>query len=112
MTPFIGICFCGGPVSAASYTELWHKSGEPLFQSSPQINIFVIAVYSHLSLDDVPQRFVQCGNIRTWYVLARMMMCEVLVSYSQSCGLEYVQAVTHSCGEVCVRSTVLQPHSF
>lgn len=43
----------------------WYKNGQPLFQSSPHISKFVIAVYSRLSLDGVPQRFVQCGKIRT-----------------------------------------------
>jgi hypothetical protein len=60
VTPFIGVCFFDGPVSATSCSELWHRSGESLFQSFPH----TIASYSHLSLDDVPQSFVQFGKIK------------------------------------------------
>jgi len=53
--------FFEGPVRATPCTEIWHRSGESLFQSSPH----TIASYRHLSLDDVPQSFVQFGKIRT-----------------------------------------------
>jgi hypothetical protein len=61
VTLFIDICFFDRPVRATSCTELWHRNGEFLFHSSPH----KIAAYSHLSLDDVPQSFVQFGKIRT-----------------------------------------------
>jgi len=43
-------------------------------------------------------------------MLARMMVSELLVRYSQACGLECVPAVMHSCCEVCGCSIMLQPH--
>jgi hypothetical protein len=62
VTPFTDICFFDRPVRATSYTELWRISGKSLFQSSPS---HTIAAYRDLSLDDVPQSFVQFGKIGT-----------------------------------------------
>jgi hypothetical protein len=71
VTPFIGVCFFDGPVSATPCSELWHRSGESLFQSFPH----TIASHSHLSLDgvpqDVPQSFVQFGKIKAMVYAAQ-----------------------------------------
>jgi hypothetical protein len=45
--------------------NLWHNGSECLFHSFVQLVIVAIAVCSHLSVHNAPQRFVWCGKIRT-----------------------------------------------
>lgn len=60
MTPFIGICFLTGLLGPHPAQNSDMEVVNPCSRAP-----HTIAAYSHLSLDDFPQSFVQFGKIKT-----------------------------------------------
>ena len=90
--------------------HFWSNCAKGVFHSSAKVFVVVVAMHSHSSLDNTPQRIVWYGKVRTaWWSWQWCRWCWWATA-NQAAWKTFVQNIAHRKSEVCRCPIVLQPH--